>query len=46
MSIEELYQRAVSLTGEPKPIEFKDKIVGVVHYRVGSVIDVVREVKD
>lgn len=46
MSIEELYQRAVSLTGEPKPIEFKDKIVGIVHYRDGSVIDVVREVKD
>jgi len=46
MSIEELYQRAVSLTGEPKPIEFEDKIVGIVHFRDGSVIDVVRQVKD
>ena len=46
MTIEELYQRAVSLTGEPKPIEFEDKIVGVVHFRDGSVIDVVRQVKD
>ncbi|OCG41760.1 MULTISPECIES: citrate lyase subunit alpha [unclassified Gilliamella] len=46
MSIEELYQRAVSLTGEPKPIEFNDKIVGIVHFRDGSVIDVVRQVKD
>ncbi|MDF7671412.1 citrate lyase subunit alpha [Orbaceae bacterium ESL0721] len=46
MTIEDLYQRAVSLTGEPKPIEFNDKIVGIVHYRDGSVIDVVRQVKD
>ena len=46
MSIEELYQRAVALTGEPRPIEFNDKIVGIVHFRDGSIIDVVRQVKD
>ncbi|XKM14374.1 citrate lyase subunit alpha [Orbaceae bacterium ac157xtp] len=46
MTIQELYQRAVSLTGEPTPIQFNDKIVGIVHYRDGSVIDVVRQVKD
>lgn len=45
MTIEELYQRAVTITGEPTPLEFEDKIVGVVRYRDGSVIDVVRQIK-
>jgi citrate lyase subunit alpha/citrate CoA-transferase len=45
MDIEVLYARAISLTGEPQPIEFTDKIVGVIRYRDGSVIDVVRQVK-
>lgn len=45
-TIEALYERCKSLTGEPKPIEFTDRIVGVVRYRDGSVIDVVRQVKD
>ncbi|CAG8999659.1 MAG: Citrate lyase alpha chain [Candidatus Celerinatantimonas neptuna] len=44
-TIEALYKKAVSLTGEPKPIEFTDRIVGVVRYRDGSVIDVVKQVK-
>jgi citrate lyase subunit alpha/citrate CoA-transferase len=46
MSIEALYQRAVGLTGEPQAIEFTDRIVGVIRYRDGSVIDVVRQVKE
>ncbi|WP_213989306.1 citrate lyase subunit alpha [Sodalis sp. dw_96] len=46
LDIEQLYQRAVALTGEPKPIEFASRIVGVVRYRDGSVIDVVRQVKE
>ncbi|SLM62502.1 citrate lyase subunit alpha [Dickeya aquatica] len=46
MSIDELYQRAVALAGEPKAIEFHERIVGVIRYRDGSVIDVVRQVKD
>jgi len=45
MSIHELYERCVAITGEPAPIEFLDKVVGVVRYRDGSVIDVVRQVK-
>ncbi|WP_392562660.1 citrate lyase subunit alpha [Orbus sturtevantii] len=45
MTINELYSRATELTGEPAAIEFTDKIVGVVRYRDGSVIDVVRQVK-
>lgn len=46
LTIEELYQRAVSLVGEPEPIKFEDKIVGVVRYRDGSVMDIVRQVKE
>ncbi|ADU68166.1 citrate lyase subunit alpha [Pantoea sp. At-9b] len=46
VDIATLYQRAVSLTGEPKPIAFTDRIVGVIRYRDGSVIDVVRQVKE
>jgi len=42
--IEELHARAVALTGEPDPIEFEDRVVGIVRYRDGSVIDVVRQV--
>jgi len=45
MSIQELYERCVAITGEPAPIEFLDKVVGVVRYRDGSVIDIVRQVK-
>ena len=43
-TMEELYQRAISITGEPKPIEFLDKVVGIVRYRDGTVIDTVRQV--
>jgi len=46
VDIEALYARAISLTGTPKPIEFTDRIVGVIRYRDGSVIDVVRQVKE
>ncbi|CAG9295217.1 citrate lyase subunit alpha [Celerinatantimonas diazotrophica] len=44
-TIEALYEKAISLTGTPKPIEFTDRVVGIVRYRDGSVIDVVRQVK-
>jgi len=46
LDIEALYEKAISLTGKPKAIEFTDKIVGVIRYRDGSVIDTVREVKE
>ena len=45
-TVEELRQRAVSLTGEPEPLEFTERVVAVVRYRDGSVIDVVRQVKN
>ena len=46
VDISALFERAISLTGVPKPIEFTDKIVGVIRYRDGSVIDTVRQVKE
>ena len=45
VDIDTLYQRALLISGEPKPIAFTSRIVGVVRYRDGSVIDVVRQVK-
>ena len=29
----------------PEPIEFGDKIVGLIEYRDGTIIDVIRQVK-
>jgi citrate lyase subunit alpha/citrate CoA-transferase len=46
MAIEELRQKAVALTGEPEPLEFLEKVVGIIRYRDGSVIDLVRQVKN
>jgi citrate lyase subunit alpha/citrate CoA-transferase len=42
-SIEDLKLKAEKLAGKPKAPEFTDQIVGVVEYRDGSVIDVVRQ---
>jgi len=44
-TIEELKAIAEKLTGIPEKIEFEDKIVAIVEYRDGSVIDVVRQVR-
>lgn len=44
-TIEELKEKAYKLTGKPKAIEFEDKVVAVVEYRDGSIIDVIRKVK-
>lgn len=45
VDILELRNRAYKLCGRPEDIEFGDKIVGVVEYRDGTVIDVIRRVK-
>ena len=45
VTIQELQQIAESLTGVPKPIETTDRIVCVVEYRDGTVIDVIRQIK-
>lgn len=44
-SIEELKEKAYSIVGVPEKIEYDDKVVGVIEYRDGSIIDVVRKVK-
>jgi len=45
VTIEELRRIAEALTGVPKPIETTDRVVCIVEYRDGSVIDVIRELK-
>jgi len=45
-TIEEIKNLAEQLTGKPDPIEFTDEIVGIVEYRDGSIIDVIKKVKD
>ncbi|MER2527962.1 MAG: citrate lyase subunit alpha [Candidatus Competibacter denitrificans] len=44
-SIVELRDEIYSITGAPRPIEFTDKIVGLVEYRDGTITDVIRQVK-
>ncbi|CAI0773541.1 Citrate lyase alpha chain [Serratia entomophila] len=46
VSIDWLRARALQLTGEPAAIAFTDKVVAVVRYRDGSVIDVVHQVAE
>ena len=46
VSVEWLRQRAETLTGKPRAIEFTDRVIAVVRYRDGSVIDVVHQVKE
>lgn len=43
-TIEELQKIAEGIVGRPKPIEYQDRIVGIVYYRDGSVIDVIKQV--
>jgi len=43
-TIEALFARALEICGRPRAVETTDEIVGVVRYRDGSVIDVVRAV--
>ena len=45
-TIEELRDQAYAITGEPDPVQFGDKVVGIIEARDGSIMDVVREVKE
>ena len=45
MTIEELCTLAKKIVGVPKPIEYTDKLVGLVAYRNNSIIDVIRQVR-
>ncbi|MBZ2175048.1 citrate lyase subunit alpha [Schnuerera sp. xch1] len=45
-TIQELKNKAYEIAGTPDPIEYDDKIVALIEYRDGSLIDVVRKVKE
>lgn len=45
IDIKELYQKVQKLTGTPKKVEYTDKIVGIIEYRDGTVLDVIRQIK-
>lgn len=45
MSMKALQQEAENIVGKPDPIQYTDKIVGVVAYCDNSVIDVIHQVK-
>lgn len=45
-TMEELQQMAEEITGVPDKIEYTDKVVGLVEYRDGTIIDVIYQVKE
>ena len=45
-TIEELRDKAYAIVGEPDPVQFGDRVVGIIESRDGTVLDVVREIKD
>ena len=45
-TIEELRDKAYAMVGEPDPVQFDDRIVGVIEARDGTIIDVVRQIKE
>ena len=45
-TIQELQQRAEKLVGKPHPIKYTEKVVGLVTYRDGSIIDVIHQLAD
>lgn len=45
VSIEELADIASKICGQPKPITYTDKVIALVEYRDGTIIDVIKQVK-
>lgn len=45
-TIEELQEKAYQIVGKPKPLEYTNKVVALIEYRDGTIIDEVKEVKD
>ena len=43
--IRQLRDEIQAVTGVPKPVEFEDKVVALIEYRDGSIIDVIRQVR-
>jgi citrate lyase subunit alpha/citrate CoA-transferase len=46
LTIEELRQKAEDMVGVPDPVQYTDKVVGVVTYRDGTIIDLIRQIKE
>ena len=44
-TIEELRDIAYAITGEPEPVQFGDRVVGIIEARDGTIMDVVRQIK-
>ncbi|CAM4223760.1 citrate lyase subunit alpha [Streptococcus penaeicida] len=44
LTVQELKEKAYSIVGQPDAIEYGDKVVALIEYRDGSLIDVVRNV--
>jgi citrate lyase subunit alpha/citrate CoA-transferase len=45
-TVEELQKKAEDMVGVPDPVQYTDKVVGVVTYRDGTVIDLIRQIKE
>ena len=45
-TIKELRDKAYAMVGTPDPVQFDDRVVGVIEARDGTIIDVVRKIKD
>ena len=45
-TIEQLRDMAYAIVGEPEPVQFADRVVGIVESRDGTIIDVVRQIKE
>lgn len=45
-TIEELRDIAYSITGEPEKVQFDEKVVGIIESRDGTVMDVVRKIRE
>jgi len=43
--IEDLQKEVEKILGKPEPVVYTDKIVGIVEYRDGTIIDVIKQVK-
>ena len=44
-TIEELRDMAYEIVGEPAPVQFEDRVVGIIESRDGTILDVVRQIK-
>ncbi len=45
-TIEELRDKAYEIAGKPEPVQFGERVVGIIESRDGTILDVVREVKE